>query len=362
MKPPARGHLRLVSGASPARSFREVSAHSAAIRATSPCSAVLIGTPGDARGYALHVATGELASVELALRGDRRVSASLRSRAGRDALGYELGAEGRHTGPARIVPAVTKLLGAMGIALGGFDVELECDARVGAGEAAMGVALLRALRDGFALALPDGCLGLVAHHASAWNGGAALDASEAAAAAVVQVRAAVLTGRGVAEWPSVALPQDVELAAIAAGSRAPLAFADGRRRGDAARGAAALHFLSESLRAVHALEDIERWRPWRLGALLETAERSAREYQRGATDPDAILIADIARQDPDVFGARVSPAAAAIVLILAKRSSVRQACARVARAFARRAARVPSVLLPQAGHDRVRGGTRLIPP
>ena len=361
MKPPERGHLRLVRSADDAG---ERFGHPVTARASSPCCALLIGAAGDARGYALHVATGEVAKVSLAPRPDRRVLARYRGAFARDSVAFELGGERRSVGPARLVPQMTKLLEAMGIRLGGFEVALECDAHVGSAEAALGVALLRALRDAFRLALPDGCLGLVAHHASVCGSGAPLDPAEAAAAAAAMPRSFVLTGRGVGDWPCVAVPGDVEVAALSSGPvgkrpaprRAP-------RRGHAhdLDAPEALGFLSESLRAVHALEELERSRPRRLGALLEAADREAQEGSRAASSSTAALLATLARQDPDVYAARISPRDGAVVLILARRSCVRQACARVAREFLRQTSVLPAVLLPRGTVDVGAPRTRLVP-
>jgi galactokinase len=119
----------------------------------------LIGEHTDYNGgLVLPLAIPQRTAVALAPRGDDLVRAASADVDGATVAEYRLGAERRTAGWVDYVQGVTRVLRAGGHALRGFDLCIASRVPIGSGlasSAALEVAVLRALREAFALALDD---------------------------------------------------------------------------------------------------------------------------------------------------------------------------------------------------------------
>jgi galactokinase len=108
------------------------------------------------------------ARVQVAVRDDTPVRAVSTAVGYRDILSYRLGEERPGRGWLDYVQGITHVLAAGGWRIAGFDLRLDSEVPIGAGlssSAALEVAVLRALRSAFGLALDDVALALVAQRA-----------------------------------------------------------------------------------------------------------------------------------------------------------------------------------------------------
>ncbi|HEV8480656.1 MAG TPA: galactokinase family protein, partial [Candidatus Eisenbacteria bacterium] len=139
------------------------------VRAQAPGRVNLIGEHTDYNGgFVLPTPIPRRTTVELAIRGDRRVRLASASVPPPDMVEYELGLEMRREDWADYARGATRILEQEGCALAGFDAFIASELPIGGGlssSAALCVALQRALRERFALALDDVALARIAQRA-----------------------------------------------------------------------------------------------------------------------------------------------------------------------------------------------------
>lgn len=204
---------------------------------------------------------------------------------------YVLGEEVRWGAWVDYVQGVTLALREAGHDLPGFDLLVRSDLPLGVGlgsSTALVVALLRGLRDAYALDFDDGVLAALAHRA---EGAFTRPSSRAAVDACVLAseRTALLVGSGAAE--PIALPDDIEATLLVGHSPSEHAPDAGPPELEAAR----VEELASALRAGDAEE---------IGALLDTLP-----------GPHCELL-DSARRHPSVYGARCVKEGGAVVALV----------------------------------------------
>ncbi|HMJ13013.1 MAG TPA: galactokinase [Polyangiaceae bacterium] len=340
--------------------------------ASAPGRVNLLGEHTDYNdGFVLPIAIPQRTTLAIAARSDMQVqvwSETLEALAG-----YELGAEQRAGGFIDYVQGVTAGLRERELAPRGFDAVIESDVPAGSGlssSAALSVALLRALRELFELALDDLTLVRVAQWGENHVVGAPVGILDPMACHIADERSALFLDTRSLEYARFALPDTSELVVVDSGVRHDHASGGYRiRRAECEAAARAL--------GVGSLRDLTRENPPRVEALPEPLGRrvrhvltenqrvlSARAYLASAdaralgrlfqqshasmrddfevSVPEVDVLVERARRDERVYGARLTGGGfGGSVVCLVERGHAREVGARLARDGAR-------LLIPQA--------------
>jgi galactokinase len=275
------------------------------------------------------------------------------------------------------VQGVTRVLAAGGHALGGFDARIASAVPVGAGlasSAALTVALARALRAAFALALDDRSLALAAQRAECDFVGAKVGVMDPLAATLADARSALLIDTRSLAVERIPLPAGMELAAIDSGvAHRHASGGYNTRRAECEEacrrlGVASLraleevpgvarrlpgplarrvrHVLAENARVRAAVAALRAGDLAALGACLSASHVSLRDDYEVST-PDVDTLVAIAEGTPDVLGARLTGGGfGGAVLVLVRAGEAAALAPRIAAAYATRTGRRPAVLLP----------------
>jgi galactokinase len=111
-------------------------------------------------------------------------------------------------------------------------------------------------------------------------------------------------------------------------------------------GRRARHVVTEDERVLQAVESLESGDLDRLGELFYASHASMRDDFEVSV-PDVDLLVELARADPHVFGARMTGGGfGGSVVILTRRGEGMAVANRLARTYAERSSRTPSVLVP----------------
>ncbi|HEV8228543.1 MAG TPA: galactokinase [Candidatus Limnocylindria bacterium] len=303
-------------------------------RADAPGRVNLIGEHTDYNdGLVLPTATPQRTAVDLSPREDDLVR--LESD-GFGPISYRIGAERRAGDWGDYVRGITWALGEMDLELRGFDAGIASRVPAGAGlasSAALEVALLRALRDAFGLALDDRALALVAHRAEAEFVGARVGEMDQLAVTHARPGEALLIDLRAMSVEHVPMPVSVGLIVVDSGvahDNASGAYNERRAQCDEAARRLGLPALRDATahdadrlassdpvlarRVRHVVAENERVRafvsalraqdPRRCGALLDASHASLRDDFEVST-PELDALADALRAQPGVFGARL---------------------------------------------------------
>jgi galactokinase len=285
-------------------------------------------------GLVLPTATPQRTVVELSPREDQIVRVESE---GYMPIAYRLGEE-RHCGDwGDYVRGVTLVLTGAGHAIRGFDAGIASRVPPGAGlssSAALEVALLRALRDAFALQLDDLALAFAAHKAERDVVGARVGTMDQLAAGLARTGEALLIDMRKAQIERVPIPSTVEIAVIDSGiahdnakqgaynarraqcdeaaRRLGIASLRDATLGDVERLAPQSATLARRVR--HVVSENDRVRAFvvalgsgdlaRCGALIDASHASLREDFDVSIEPIDVL-ADALRSQPGVYGARL---------------------------------------------------------
>jgi galactokinase len=336
----------------------------------------LIGEHTDYNGgFVLPVALPQRTVAEVAPRVDRTVRAW--SAATPELREYIVGNETAARGWLDYVQGITATLVADGCVLSGFDLRLTSNVPIGAGvssSAALEVALLRALRAAFALALDDVALARTAQRAENEFVGARTGIMDQMAASLGRPGTALFLDTLSLAYESVPLPAVIEPVVIDSGvSHAHAGGEYNARRADCERacrllgvahlralaaddlGGVALpeplgrrvrHVVTENARVLAAVEALRAGDGPALGALLRASHASLRDDYAVST-PDIDALVEIAHADRDVLGARMTGGGfGGAVVIIARTATGGAVAGRVAAAYAARTGRRPAILLP----------------
>ncbi|MFL5271766.1 MAG: galactokinase, partial [Anaeromyxobacteraceae bacterium] len=203
-----------------APTFEALFGRAADVLASAPGRVNLIGEHTDSSGgFVLPTAIPQRTAVELARRPDAEVRAFSAEIGGEPAC-YRVGEEARSGGWLDYVMGVTRAAAAAGHRLGGFDLRLASAVPLGSGlssSAALEVALLRALREAFALDLDDVALALLGQRAECDLVGAPVGIMDQMASSLASPGEALLVDTRSLEHDRIALPPDIELVVLDSG-------------------------------------------------------------------------------------------------------------------------------------------------
>jgi galactokinase len=315
-----------------ARSF----AREARLVASAPGRVNLLGEHTDYNGgFVLPSAIPQRTHVALAERGDDRVqawSATLDQR-----VTFSLGAERTSGGFIDYVQGVTGALREHGHAIRGFDAAITSTVPVGGGlssSAALQVALLRGLRELFALSLDDVTLAKLAQWGENHIVGAPVGILDQMACHLADEDSALFLDTRTLEYEKVPLPSQAEVVIVDSGVQHSHAGGGYRTRRaeceQAARllavrelrdvaadqvsqlmelpeplGRRARHVVTENARVLTAVDAMRAGDAKALGLLFNESHRSMRDDFEVSV-PEVDTIVENAWNDPSVFGARLT--------------------------------------------------------
>ena len=356
--------------------FRELFGVAPATRAEAPGRVNLMGEHTDYNGgFVVPTAIPLRTAVELAPRGDRQVRvASDGSDAGAP-RGYVLGAEAPTGSWIDYVQGCTHVLGVAGQTVSGFDARITSDVPIGRGlasSAALTVALLRALRAAFDLALDDVALTLAAHRAEYDFVGARVGVMDQMAASLADERHALFLDARSLAYERFALPPGATLLVLDSGVAHAHASGDyNTRRSECEAAAARLgvaqlrdvtdpgalaplpppldrrarHVVTENARVLAAAAALRAGDVAALGRLMVASHASQRDDFAVST-PDVDLLVALACAEPGVHGARLTGGGfGGAVIALAEPGRARAAAGRVVAGCRRRTGRGGAVLV-----------------
>lgn len=308
-------------------------------------------------GYVLPTAIGLGTEVALARRDDGRVEVF--SEALRERGELVLGREAVTGGFIDYVGGVTRSLAAHGHAIAGFDALVRSDVPVGGGlssSAALEVALLRALRVRFSLAIDDASLARLAHWGETRHVGVPVGMLDPMACSLADEHTALFLDVRTLAFERVALPEAAEIAVVDSGVAHQHASGDYRKRRDECHRAAALlgvaalrdatleqlpalpeplrrrarHVITENARVLEGVQALRSGDAERFGSLWWASHASLRDdYEVSVPAVDAIV--ERAARVPEILGARITGGGfGGAVVVLARRGHARAAAAAIA--------------------------------
>ena len=350
----------------------------AVVRAAAPGRVNLIGEHTDYNGgFVLPTAIPQQTRVELTRRPDQRVEAVSTSDPARG--GYVLGQESARGDWSDYVQGVTWALRQAGFGLCGFDLSIHSTVPLGAGlssSASLEVACLRAIRQAFDLAgLDDVKLAQLGQTAENDFVGAHCGIMDQMAASLADGSTALFLDSRSLEFRRIPLPADADLVVIHSGVVHEIAGGDyNTRRAECEEAARLLgvpqlrdlgladlkpveqlpepfarrarHVVTEDERVLQAVQALQDSDLPRLGELFFASHDSMRDDFEVSVPAIDVLV-EIARADPDVYGARMTGGGfGGSVVMLAHHGQGRAAGQRIARSYAERSGRTPMLLVP----------------
>ncbi len=344
------------------RDFTSLFGRPPLVRASAPGRVNLIGEHTDYNGgFVLPIALPLRTRVELAPHdGDAVVAWS--AAVPTEPVSYRVGAEVRSGGWIDYVQGVTRALFDTGHPVGAFDLRVESDVPVGSGlssSAALEIALLRALREAFGLALDDVTLARLGQRAENDFVGAPVGIMDQMAASLASEHAALFLDTRDLSWRAVPLPAGTELAVVDSGiTHAHASGEYGVRRAECERAAKALgvhqlrdvgpddlsriarlpppldrrarHVVTEDARVLAAVAAIEAGDARRFGALMSASHASMRDDFEVSL-PEIDRLVDLCHAEAGVLGARLTGGGfGGCVVLLVEEGRARDAAAAAA--------------------------------
>ena len=350
--------------------------------AAAPGRVNLIGEHTDYNGgFVLPTPVPQRTRVELARRSDGRVLAcSLGWSHDGQPVEYALGEESPRRAWIDYVQGVTTVLRAAGHTIAGFDLRLRSEVPAGSGlasSAALLVAVLRALRIAFALAIDDVTLARLAQKAEREFVGAPVGIMDQMVASLGVEGAALFLDTRTLGTELVAIPSGAALVVIDSGVKHEIAHGEYRTRRAECEQAAALlgvpelrdvsardlsrlaalpeplsrrarHVVTENARVLEAVVAMKAGDLARVGALFDASHASMRDdYQVSVPEVDTLVRA--AAADPAIFGARLTGGGfGGAIVALARAGEEAGAARRISERYAKETGRQGTVLLPQS--------------
>ncbi|PZR94474.1 MAG: galactokinase [Candidatus Chloroheliales bacterium] len=360
--------------------FQELYGSAPAVVVSAPGRVNLIGEHTDYNGgFVLPTAIPQRTTVELSPRRDKAVHAVSASMGEQPAIHeYFIGMETPHHDWVDYVQGVSWALYTANHPLRGFDAWISSDVPLGSGlssSAALEVALLRALRDAFGLKMDDVQLARLGQTAENDFVGAHVGIMDQMAASLADEHTALFLDTRSLEYQRVPLPADLDLVVLNSGIVHDHASGDyNTRRGECERACELLgvrqlrdlgvadlprvdalpeplnrrarHVITEDQRVLDAVAALRAGDLARLGQLFYASHASMRDdYQISV--PEIDLIVELARREPDIFGARLTGGGfGGAVVMLARKGSGYTVGQRIAQEYAAQTGRNPTLLVP----------------
>jgi galactokinase len=292
------------------------------------------------------------------------------------------------------VQGVTRILGAEGFRLSGFDAGIESAVPLGSGlssSAALTVSLMRALRSAFALVLDDVQIALLGQRVENDFVGARVGIMDPMAASLADEGTALFLDARSLVYERVPLPAEADVVVLHSGVTHKLTGGDyNTRRSECERACALLgvrqlrdlsaadlrridelpeplnrrarHVVTENDRVGAAVAAMRAGDLARLGQLFYASHASMRDdYQ--VSIPEIDLLVELARSDPAVHGARLTGGGfGGSVVMLADVGMGYLAAERVAHIYAERLGCQARILVPERPNQsrrRLDGQTEL---
>ncbi|MFL5814983.1 MAG: galactokinase [Bdellovibrionia bacterium] len=309
--------------------------------ASAPGRVNLIGEHTDYNaGFVLPTPIPQSTRVQLRVRNDRIIS--LRSSLSPEAsqgMQYELESEKPGRGWIDYVQGVTHILRAEGFPISGFDIRIDSDVPVGSGlssSAALEVALMRAIREAFALNLDDVTIAKLGQRVENEFVGARVGIMDQMASSVGRPGEALFLDCRDLSYRRVPLPfKKLDLVVIHSGvSHGHAGGEYNTRRAQCEEACRTLgvqslrelseadiprmesllterllrrarHVVTENARVLRAVAAIESGDAEQLGQLFYASHNSMRDDYE-VTVPEIDLLVQLASQDSEVFGARMT--------------------------------------------------------
>jgi len=360
-------------------SFAELYGRPPQTAADAPGRVNLIGEHTDYNGgFVLPLAIPQRTRVELAPRRDGRVrawSANLKEPRSEE---YALGGEARGRRWLDYVQGVTAALAAAGHAIPGCDLRIESEVPLGAGlssSAALEVAVLRALRQAFDLAISDVEIARLGQRAENDLVGAPVGIMDQMAASLADERRALFLDTRSLHYERVPLPPAAGIAVIDSAVPHHNVASEYRTRREECERAAALlgvpqlrdldyhdlwrlaalpdpldcrarHVITENARVRAAVTAMQSGDLERLGQLFVASHESLRDdYEVSVPEVDRLV--DIARAEPGVYGARMTGGGfGGAVVVLCAAGRAREAGDRITAEYRRQTGRPGRRLVP----------------
>ncbi|MBA3269984.1 MAG: galactokinase [Acidobacteria bacterium] len=349
------------------------------VTADAPGRVNLIGEHTDYhQGFVLPTVIPQRTRVRMSARDDRRVRATSRE-TGNTVVEFVIGAEAVTDTWVDYVQGVTHALRSVTTALPGFDVAIESDVPLGSGlssSAALAVSLLRALRDLYSLSYDDVELARIAQRVETEFVGAPIGIMDQMACSLARDGEALFLDTRSLSYQRVVLPPGAELVVINSGVRHQHAGGEyATRRRESFEAAARLdvewlrdvsvtqlhlldalpdpldrrarHIVTENQRvhdtvAAFAAADLER-----VGTLFDASHRSMRDDYETST-PEIDSLVNLGRNDPDVFGARLTGGGfGGSVVMLVRADMGNEIATRILAGYHARSNQRGSVLIPE---------------
>lgn len=353
--------------------------------ATAPGRVNLMGEHTDYNdGLVLPTVLPQATSVAIAPRADDVVRIASADVGAPDAIErYELGREQPGRGWLDYVQGVTVALAGAGIRIGGFDASVASQIPIGAGlssSAALEIALLRALRDIFALVLDDVALARLGQRAETGFVGARTGIMDQMAVSTCPPGAALHLDTRSLERRVLPLPDDLGLIVIHSGVAHDHAHGDyNQRRAECEAACRALgisslrdldepglpqlaalpsplarrarHVITENARVIAACQALATCDGPLLGRLFLASHRSQRDdYEVSVPAVDRLVA--IAEQDGDVLGARLTGGGFGGAVVMVAGATVAGAAARrVCERYERSTGQHARIVLPATIDD-----------
>ena len=333
-------------------------------------------------GFVLPMAIARRTRVELSRRNDRVVRVASSAFAGEEPSTFEVGKEQKQGGFVDYVQGTIQAVMRAGCAIGGFDAWISSDVPTGAGlasSAALEVALLRALRDAFALGLDDLAIARAGRAAETDFVGAPIGIMDQVAASLGSLDAALFIDTRTLACEHVAIPEALELLVIDSGiSHAHAGGEYAARRDEVDRAAYVLelpklrdasdrdprataaaiamlsppldrrarHVVGENKRVLDTVAALRSGDEAALGALFAASHESLRDDFE-VTVPDVDRLVAIAQADPDVIAARMTGGGfGGAIVALARRGRASEAGGRICERYAASGAARGTVVAP----------------
>ncbi len=330
-------------------------------------------------GFVLPVPLPQVTRVALAPRQDDRVIVQTLDPSGStQRCEYRLAEESRQGGWTDFIQGMTALTRAAGHRLQGFEACIESTVPMGSGlssSAALEVAFLRALRDGFGLILDDVSLALLGQKVETDFVGANVGIMDQFASSLGKPGMALFLDTRDLTWRNIPLPPSIDLLVIHSGVTHSNASGHyNTRRAQCEEACSILgvtqlrdmteddlpslsllttplnrrarHVVTENARVLAMVAAMEANDAPAMGRLCHESHRSMRDDFE-ITVPEVDLLVDLLRFEPSVYGARMTGGGfGGAVVALVERGRGMLVAKKVTRRYAEQSGRHPVVILP----------------